>query len=152
MIDDLLALADDLAQRDSGRPKQASLRRAVATAYYAVFHALAKMCADQLIGFSKPWEVYTPIYRSIDHGGDRKVLREARKDPASGPTVAAIGVIFSGLYDKRIEADYVPEPFKYSRREVKDLIQEARDAITSIDTLSPETKLRLAVQFVTKSR
>ncbi|MGA8172582.1 MAG: hypothetical protein WB816_17365 [Methylocystis sp.] len=66
MIDDLLALADDLAQRDSGRPKQASLRRAVATAYYAVFHALAKMRADRLIGFSKPWDVYTPIYRSID--------------------------------------------------------------------------------------
>jgi uncharacterized protein (UPF0332 family) len=152
VIDDLLTLAEDLAQQDSGRPKQASLRRAVATACYALFHALAKMCADQLVGFSKPWDVYTPIYRSIDHGGARKVLREARKDSAGATAVGAIGVIFSRLYDKRIEADYVPEPFKYSRREVKDLIQEARDAIGSIESLSPETKLRLAVQFVTKSR
>ncbi|PWB94492.1 hypothetical protein [Methylosinus sporium] len=52
MIDDLLGLADELAGREAGRPKQASLRRAVATAYYAVFHTLAKLCADQLIGAS----------------------------------------------------------------------------------------------------
>lgn len=152
MIEDLLILAEELAGREGGRPKQASLRRAVATAYYAVFHALAKMCADQLIGPSKPWEVYTPIYRSLDHGAARKVLREARKTSAFAAEVEAIGLAFLNLYDKRIEADYIPEPFRYSRQDVKDLIQDARSAIASIDGLPDETKLSLAVQFLTKAR
>lgn len=152
MIDDLLALADDLAKRETGRPKQASLRRAVGTAYYAVFHALAKMCADQLVGTTKPWDVYTPIYRAINHAAARKVFSSVRKDHGDGAAVAAIGVTFSSLHEKRLEADYDPEPFSHTRQEVKDLIQEARNAIEAINSLPPETKLRLAVQFVTKTR
>jgi hypothetical protein len=54
--DDLLDLADYLARRESGRPKQVSLRRAIATAYYGLFHALAFLCADTLVGWSKSWQ------------------------------------------------------------------------------------------------
>jgi hypothetical protein len=152
LIEDFLILAEELAGRDGGRPRQASLRRAVATAYYAVFHALAKLCADQLIGASKPWQVYTPIYRSLDHNAARKVLREARRTSIFSVEVEAIGFAFLNLYDKRIEADYVPEPFRYSRQDVKDMIQDARRAISSIEGLPPETKLALAVQLLTKAR
>jgi hypothetical protein len=152
LIEDFLILAEELAGRDGGRPRQASLRRAVATADYAVFHALAKLCADQLIGASKPWQVYTPIYRSLDHNAARKVLREARRTSIFSVEVGAIGFAFLNLYDKRIEADYVPEPFRYSRQDVKDMIQDARRAISSIEGLPPETKLALAVQLLTKAR
>lgn len=152
MIEDFLGLADELAGREAGRPKQASLRRAVATAYYALFHALAKLCADQLIGASKPWQVYTPIYRSLDHNAARKLFREARKSSALAGELEAIAFAFLTLYDKRIEADYLPEPFRYSRQEVKDLIQDARSAIASIDGLPSDTKLALAVQLLTKTR
>jgi hypothetical protein len=152
VIEDFLVLAEELAGRERGRPRQTSLRRAVATAYYALFHALAKKCAEHLIGPSKPWEVFTPIYRSLDHGAGRKVLRDARRNSSFPPEVEAIGFAFLNLHDKRIEADYVPEPFRYSRQEVKDLIQEARSAIASIDGLPMETKLALAVQLLTKAR
>lgn len=152
MIDDLLTLADELAERGSGRPRQAFLRRAAATAYYAVFHALAKMCADQLVGHSRPWDVYTPVYRALDHSGARKVLERARTGAAFGADVARIGLTFIRLQDARIVADYVPEPFEYSRRDVKDLVLEARSAIDSIYNLPAETRLLLAVQFVTKTR
>jgi hypothetical protein len=151
VIEDFLALADDLARRGTGRPTQASLRRAVTTAYYAVFHALAKMCADHLVGKTKPWEVYTPLYRSVDHAGARKVLRDARNH-AENHAVAAIAVAFVALQEARIAADYLPEPFAFSRQQVKDLIQEARGAVAAIDALEPDTKLRLAVQLVTKTR
>jgi uncharacterized protein (UPF0332 family) len=40
--DDLLEQARHLANRERRRPKQASLRRAVSTAYYALFHLLIK--------------------------------------------------------------------------------------------------------------
>ena len=37
---DLLELAQHLAKLDSENPRQACLRRAVSTAYYALFHLL----------------------------------------------------------------------------------------------------------------
>jgi hypothetical protein len=36
----LLEQAEHLAKRERNRPRQASLRRAVSTAYYALFHLL----------------------------------------------------------------------------------------------------------------
>lgn len=149
MIDDLLTLAEELAEREPRRPRRTSLRRAATTAYYAVFHALAKMCADQLVGASRPWDLYTPLYRSLDHGAARKTFERARKGLPGGD-VTTIGLAFISLQDARIEADYFPEPFKYSRREVKDLILEARSAVAAIDSLPSEIKLRLAVQFLTR--
>lgn len=41
--DDLLEQAVHLARREPGRPRQASLRRAISTAYYALFHLQAQM-------------------------------------------------------------------------------------------------------------
>jgi len=38
--DDLLEQSYDLAHKEPANPKQASLRRAVSTAYYALFHLL----------------------------------------------------------------------------------------------------------------
>ena len=38
--EDLLEQAKHLASRERTKPKQASLRRAVSTAYYALFHLL----------------------------------------------------------------------------------------------------------------
>ena len=38
--DDLLEQAYELAHKEPTNPKQASLRRAVSTAYYALFHLL----------------------------------------------------------------------------------------------------------------
>jgi len=40
LAEDLLEQADHLARREKKRPKQASLRRAVSAAYYALFHLL----------------------------------------------------------------------------------------------------------------
>ena len=47
--DDLLDIADDLVRRETGRPRQASLKRAVSTSYYALFHALAHECVSQTV-------------------------------------------------------------------------------------------------------
>jgi uncharacterized protein (UPF0332 family) len=47
---DLLALARILATREPRRPKQASLRRSVSTAYYALFHFLIEEATLLLVG------------------------------------------------------------------------------------------------------
>jgi hypothetical protein len=71
---DLLDTAHDLVSLRSGRPKQGHLRRSISSAYYAMFHALMRCCADLLIGGSgsnrsKP--AWSQVYRALDHGAAR---------------------------------------------------------------------------------
>ncbi len=47
LADDLLVQARILVNLDATRPKQASLRRAVSTAYYALFHMLTAACVQR---------------------------------------------------------------------------------------------------------
>ena len=51
MIDGLVGTARRLATSGAkGKPRQSDLRRAISTAYYALFHALAKDGADLFVG------------------------------------------------------------------------------------------------------
>lgn len=152
MKSELLALAQELTECRVEGLEEASRRRAAATAYYAVFHALAEMCADRFVGASESPRAYVPIYRALDHQAARNRLEQARTDPALKGAIERIRIAFVNLQDKRIEADYVPGAFSYSRQEVSDLITEARTAVDAIDRLPPETKLLLAVRLLTKTR
>lgn len=153
MIADLLELATTLADRGSGsgRPKAVDLRRAVSTVYYPLFHSLARLCAVELVGLSKPWSVVTPIYRSIDHRRrTREVLNDLRKvEP--GSIFAVVALTFSQLEDARHEADYNPAPFRFKRSGTVDLINTARQAIALLDSLPREARLMLAVRFIARS-
>ena len=64
---DLIATARSLTGLDPRKPTQANLRRAVSTAYYAVFHLLARTAADLLIGrtHNSAWHL---AYRALEHG------------------------------------------------------------------------------------
>ena len=69
---DLLEQAQHLAGRERGKPRQASLRRAVSTAYYALFHLLLVEAAQQAV----PGAIRTlrPLAaRAINHGDLKKV-------------------------------------------------------------------------------
>src|SRR6476620_5195535 len=51
MHDDLFAQAEALAALDAKKPKQVNLRRAISSAYYAVFHYLVhEACCVQIGG------------------------------------------------------------------------------------------------------
>ena len=51
--DGLLEQAQHLLRREKRRPKQASLRRAISTAYYALFHLLVFDAARVFLGSIK---------------------------------------------------------------------------------------------------
>jgi hypothetical protein len=61
---DLLEQAYHLANLESGEPKQASLRRAVSTAYYALFHLLI----DEAVGNWGVARQRSILARTFDHG------------------------------------------------------------------------------------
>ena len=69
---DLIETARGLTELSPRRPSQANLRRALSTAYYAVFHSLAGAIADILMGKGRN-EAWHQVYR--------KVWREAEDSP-----------------------------------------------------------------------
>src|ERR1043166_2898061 len=84
--DDLLDQAFHLANRESEQPKQANLRRAVSTAYYALFHLLIGDAVGN-------WGVARQrglLARTFDHNRVKGVCEEICKDFRSGsPKVSA---------------------------------------------------------------
>jgi hypothetical protein len=164
LVADLIELAESLATREKLRPREASLRRAISTAYYALFNRLAELCADELVGWNKPWEVFSPIYRSLDHGYAQKILteRSAEKSHPLGRGVERLGVIFRELQATREWVDYNREPNpdpletsrnrRFSRQQTNELVANAKKAIGIIDNLEDSTKLALATRLVARPR
>jgi len=149
--EDLLELADHLARREATRPKQISLSRATSTAYYALFHALAYLCARELVGWAKDWKFVTPIYRALDHSTVKRVFERDRDGAIYGEEVAEIGRIFVLLQQARNTADYDPEFFS-NREKTLELIRLARKAVQSTLTLKADTGRLLAVHLIGRQR
>jgi hypothetical protein len=71
LSDDLLEQANHLANREPKRPRQASLRRAVSTAYYSLFHLLVSSAISQ-------WK--SPQQRAqMARGFEHRAMKEASK-------------------------------------------------------------------------
>jgi uncharacterized protein (UPF0332 family) len=79
---DLLNTARILLLSVPKKPAEANLRRAISSAYYAVFHCLAKNCADLLIGGnnaqrSKP--AWAQVYRALEHNNIKNMCGKSEK-------------------------------------------------------------------------
>jgi uncharacterized protein (UPF0332 family) len=117
--DDLLDLARHLASREPKKPRQASLRRAVSTAYYALFHLLASSGAET-VGPIRPVELRSRIRRAFTHDGMKAVcatfltgkignLSDDIKSlitPPLEPEFALLANAFIDLQQARHVADY----------------------------------------------
>jgi uncharacterized protein (UPF0332 family) len=103
--DDLLADAFHLAGRGGKKPKQSSLRRAVSTAYYALFHLL-------IDDFVANWELEhqrVRLGRMFEHRKMReatfKAVNKSAPTPIESDLLKVIGT-FVRLQDDRYAADY----------------------------------------------
>ena len=120
--DHLLDQADRLAAAPArGAPRQADLRRAISSAYYAVFHAVVTDAADDFVGRTKRHTArYALVYRSIDHRSLRRICEVVMKpnlpdkydkyEPRGGfgADIEALANAMTELQDKRHTADYDP--------------------------------------------
>lgn len=86
---DLIETARVLLSSAKGTPTEASLRRAVSSAYYALFHCLSRECADLLIGGSgsdRSEAAWRQVYRALEHGPaktkckKRQIIRKFPKE------------------------------------------------------------------------
>jgi hypothetical protein len=107
--DDLLRLASDLIERDVAT--QAELRRAVSTAYYALFHLLV---SETTLNWSRD-SSRNALGRMFDHGmmkrvsdrvADSRKMSFAGEDPIAVSGLRLVAEAFVDLQDWRHTADY----------------------------------------------
>jgi hypothetical protein len=132
---DLLEQAKHSAARERGRPKQASLRRAVSTAYYALFHLLVDEATRILTSDPK---LRLLVVRAFVHD-EMKQASNSFKSASLPPHVAAVaGAIvpadlqfvadaFIELQQIRHEADYKLDR-SFTRGDVLKLVGRADQA------------------------
>ena len=145
--EDLLEQARHLAQREPKRPRQASLRRAVSTAYYALFHLLITETAKN---WKRPKERHT-LARMFEHTFMGKVCTTKRDQlnahfntnpPASpqldlGKHLHTISDTFVQMLQHRHTADY-DSSAKWTRTDTIEKIQSVEAAFQSWKTIRRE--------------
>lgn len=129
--DDLLEQAYHLANLESGTPKQASLRRAVSTAYYALFHLLIDEAVSNW-GIARQRSL---LARTFDHNKMKGVCQEYVKafynagSPSVGVELKNVAHTFDILQQRRHTADY-DNAFDWSRTNAIAQIDLAARAFT----------------------
>ena len=150
----LIATAHALADTGRrGRPRQTDLRRAVSTAYYALFHCLAASCADLLVGGSgadRSEPAWEQTYRALEHGIVRRRCQAAtiREFP---PGIQHFANVFLDLQRKRHQADYASAG-DFPKRIVLQNISDAADAIARFQQTPAKDRRAFAVYLLLNLR
>jgi len=108
---DLLTTADILITSSSGRPTQASLRRAISSTYYAIFHCLAGECANLLIGGTKKLRsepAWRQVYRALEHGFAKNKCANQNILNRFPNGIIDFATAFVTMQERRHLADYDP--------------------------------------------
>lgn len=133
--DDLLEQAYDLAHKEQVNPKQASLRRAVSTAYYSLFHFLI----DQAVGQWVMERHRSILARTFGHGRMKAICDDLLKSARSGgnvlPELHTVAHNFIQLQQHRHTADY-DNSKQWSRADVLNVLTLATDAFTAWRAIS----------------
>lgn len=138
---DLLAQSRSLLRREPRRPKQASLRRAVSTAYYALFHLLIHEATRMLVSGASLDSLRTLVARAFAHTTMNEACRSfaATHLPAAVAAVAAgpvpgdlreVAQAFVDLQEARHEADY-DLALRFSRSEAQALVDQTERAFAA---------------------
>lgn len=133
MTAELIGTARRLAKASAKRPRQSDLKRGVSTAYYALFHTLARECADLLVGSTaqvRSSPAWVQVYRSLEHGIAKNSCKNAptRNFPNG---VLVFADTFETMQEERHNADYDPES-RYTRPGVLVLIDNCEQAIVAL--------------------
>lgn len=148
MAEHLLWLAGETQKLGSGSPVMK--RRAVSTAYYAVFHAIASACAQTLLpGESRTSKEFERVYRGLEHG----VLKNATQlFPEKQISLRLITSLAASLQKERNKSDYSPARKLYSPQECNALIEDARRAVELLKQLNLAERRTLAVLLLIRNR
>lgn len=135
-----------------GAPRQADLKRAISTAYYAVFHAVLTEASDEFVGKTQRQSPrYALVYRSVGHGQLKSLCVDiSKRTPPTkyrpyippggfGPDVQAFATALADLQEKRHTADYDPLA-RFSRADALFAASTARNAVARLASAGGQKK------------
>ncbi len=147
---DLLEAARGLTELSPRRPSQANLRRAVSTAYYAMFHCLAACAANSLNGRARD-AAWHQTYRALEHGKARTACEDKPALAAFPPEVRGFADTFAALQKARQRADYALDS-RYEKADVQGVIDRVEDAIAAFEQVDAGHRRAFAVHVLFKRR
>jgi hypothetical protein len=143
---DLIDQARHLCQKEPRRPKQASLRRAIPTAYYALFHGLLSAAAvcfpshrhralrPSLMRVFKHREMAEACQRLLRLRAQPAAMASFLGGAALPPDLGTVAEAFVALQQARHEADY-DLARRYTRPEAQALVDIAGAALQALGRL-----------------
>lgn len=156
---DLIETALALATLTPRRPGQAeaNCRRAVSTAYYAIFHCLANNAANLFIG-RKRNPAWHRAHRALEHGTIKKACQNkkamAEFSPEFPPEIYYFAKKFVELQEMRQRADYALDdnPAVYYKTRVLVLITTAAFAIMQFEQTNVQHRRDFVAYVLFKAR
>ena len=136
-------------------PTVFDLRGAIVMAYYAVFHRLAEVCADELVGdradhvrTGRAWNAY---YRSLDHKLVRQACEKKKLDELFSSVVKTFCHWFPNLQDVRVLSSYeaLIEP---TLDEANVVLSTAEDCIECLDRLGEDERKDFVAWMMLQSK
>lgn len=141
----LIAIARLLAKVGTlDMPLQDELRKALSSAYYALFHALCNCVADQWIGAHmelRGSDAWIQAYRILEHGKTKAACIKACRSMMFSKDLIFVAEIFLDLLRARHRADYDPGSY-FSLTETIVFINAAEEAIQKL--MNVDQKERIA--------
>ena len=148
---DLVEAARSMTESGPGRPTQARLRRAVSTAYYAMFHCLAGCAANLIIGRARK-PAWHQTYRALEHGKARNACEDKGPMAAFPQEVRHFAKTFVILQKARQQADYALDTDDYQESDVLVYIAAAELAIGQFEEADIEARRGFAALALFRQR
>ncbi len=136
----------------ASQPTDEALRRAISTAYYAMFHALATSNADCIVGIPNDptsRHAWDRVYRGLEHGIARTQLQQDQH--LFSPDTRRFGDTFGRLQEVRQRADY-DHAETFTTNLANTWIDRAEEAIRGFMQASVDERTAVAVQSLIRRR
>ena len=153
----LLTLARALAAGTAsnlGRPAQHDLKTAINRTYYALFHALANIAADAVMGQEARRNkdpAWLQTARGLDHNTAKRECNRIASQSQLTQGARQFAQTFSSAQINRHEADY-NDYSRYTRTQVTRWIDEAEQAIQILKAEPTQTRRALATMAMHRQR
>ena len=148
---ELMEVARALAGSGQAPPTQSGLRRAISTAYYAMFHCLAASAADLFIGTERS-PAWHRTYRALEHGRARSACRQAQTMPEFPAEIRDFADAFVVLQIERQQADYALDTAAYRTSDVLGYVVFAERAISPFEQAAAEARRAFAAHVLFRQR
>lgn len=142
------------SQESDPEQSQTHLKRAVSTAYYAMFHAVcanaATLLTDEIDEPAAP-TAWLQAYRGPEHTHVRNQCRNAGLMAPFPPEIRNFAQNFVQIQSYRNQADYNPRS-DFSRSDVLEIIADAERAINQLSYASAGPRRVFAITILLRNR